>query len=393
MFGCKKRKKDYTELTTNLQNISGDLVRLNHTVQNDSQVNCKETKKESKNLLENIDKILKIISVYLAIWGALNIFLWASYISSWNLADTAFIIQQEGISGGVSRMFALIVSYAIMILISFASLIVFIGFPIIFGKWVYEKLKSRIDRRYYFVLCIFCVIASIFLLAAIYLTVVFIYKNILYMDDSPVDGYFDYWVNGEDFVRPFIIVSIAAFCIAMIKFFFWDRHKLGGKKEVGLYGRRVFLIYLAIVLAIFPIFVFSGVYSKGYGTECISLEVEDSVIKGSGMNNAEGKEGKLKPSWAIQSGGKDIADILDKNKGNNTYVLASYVYSEDKDYLNIMVFSIRELYKDTEGKTRAKSDLLISENGEGKSGVLVSIKKSSIAGRYPSNPLCFKGDS
>lgn len=60
------------------------------------------------------------------------------------------------------------------------------------------------------------------------MTVVFIYNNILYMDDSPVDGYFDYWVNGEDFVRPFIIVSIAAFCIAMIKFFFWDRHKLGG---------------------------------------------------------------------------------------------------------------------------------------------------------------------
>ncbi len=392
MFRCKKRKKDYTELTTNLQNISGDLVRLNHTVQNASQMTCKETKKESKNLLENIDKILKIISVYLAIWGALNIFLWASYISSWNLADTAFIIQQEGISGGVSRMFALIASYAIMILISFVSLIVFIGFPIIFGKWVYEKLKSRKDRRCYFGLCIFCVTISIFLLAAICLTVVFIYKNILHGDDSPVDGYFDYWVM-EDLVGPFIIFSIAAFCIATRKFFFGDRHKLGGKKEVGLYGRRVFLKYSAIVLAILPFFVFSGVYSKGYGTECISLEVEGSVIKGSEMSNAEGKEGKLKPSWAIQSGGKDIAEILDKNKGNNTYVLASYVYSEDKDYLNIMVFSIRELYKDTEGKTRAKSDLLINKNGEGKSGVIVSIKKSSIAGRYLSNPLCFKGDS
>jgi len=389
MFGRKKRKKDYTELTTNLQNISGDLVRLNHTVQNAFQVTCKETKKESKNLLENIDKILKIISVYLAIWGALNIFLWASYISSWNLADTAFIIQQEGISGGVSRMFALIVSYAIMILISFASLIIFIWFPIIFGKWVYKKLKSRINR---FLLCILCVITSIFLLAAIYFTVVCIYKNILHGDDSPVDGYFDYWVMG-DFVGPFIIVSIVAFCIAMRKFFFGDRHKLGGKKEVGLYGRRVFLKYSAIVLAILPLFVFLGVYSKGYGAECISLEVEGSVIKGSEMNNAEGKEGKLKPSWAIQSGGKDIAEILDKNKGNNTYVLASYVYSEDKDYLNIMVFSIRELYKDTEGKTRVKSDLLINKNGEGKSGVLVSIKKSSIAGRYLSNPLCFKGDS
>ena len=108
MFGRKKRKKDYTELTTNLQNISGDLVRLNHTVQNASQVTHEETKKESKNLLENIDKIVKIIAAYMVTWGAVNIFLWASYISSWNLEDTAFIIQQEGIGGGVSRMFALI---------------------------------------------------------------------------------------------------------------------------------------------------------------------------------------------------------------------------------------------------------------------------------------------
>lgn len=374
MFGCKKRKKDYTELTTNLQNISGDLVRLNHTVQNASQVTCKETKKESKNLLENIDKILKIISVYLAIWGALNIFLWASYISSWNLEDTAFIIQQEGIGGGVSRMFALIVSYAIMILISFASLIVFIGFPIIFGKWVYEKLKSRIDRRYYFVLCIFCVIASIFLLASIYVTVVFIYKNILHGDDSSVDGYFYYWVNGEDFAGPFIIVSIAAFCIAMIKFFFWDRHKLGGKKEVGLYGRRVFLIYSAIVLAIAPIFVFSGVYSKGYGTDCMYLIIKEDSSKNQ----------KNYIYSSISSGGKNIADELSKKVDGKEhgYTLSSYVYSEDKDYLNVMVFSVRKISEDgTLG-----NDLLGYE-----SGVLMSIKKSSIAGRYASHPYCFNG--
>ena len=367
MFGRKKRMKDYTELTTNLQNISGDLVRLNHTVQNASQVTCKETKKESKNLLENIDKILKIISVYLAIWGALNIFLWASYISSWNLADTAFIIQQEGISGGVSRMFALIVSYAIMILISFASLIVFIGFPIIFGKWVYEKLKSRIV----------CVIASIFLLAAICLTVVCIYNNILHGDDSSVDGYFYYWVNGEDFVRPFIIVSIAAFCIAMIKFFFWDRHKLGGKKEVGLYGRRMFLIYLTIVLAIFPIFVFSGVYSKGYGTDCMYLIVKE--------DSAEKQENYIYRS--ISSGGKRVADKLsEKADGKeHRYTLSSYVYSEDKDYLNVMVFSVREMSDNTPDGTPG-NDLLGY-----KSGVLMSIKKNSIDGRYTSHPYCFNG--
>ena len=374
MFGRKKRKKDYTELTTNLQNISGDLVRLNHTVQNASQITHEETKKESKNLLENIDKIVKIIAAYMVTWGAVNIYLWASYISSWNLADTAFIIQQEGIGGGVSRMFALIVSYAIMILISFASLIVFIGFPIIFGKWVYEKLKSRIDRRYYFVLCIFCVIASIFLLASIYVTVVFIYKNILHGDDSSVDGYFYYWVNGEDFAGPFIIVSIAAFCIAMIKFFFWDRHKLGGKKEVGLYGRRVFLIYSAIVLAIAPIFVFSGVYSKGYGTDCMYLIIKE--------DSSENQKNYIYSS--ISSGGKNIADELSKKVDGKEhgYTLSSYVYSEDKDYLNVMVFSVRKISEDgTLG-----NDLLGYE-----SGVLMSIKKSSIAGRYASHPYCFNG--
>ena len=37
MFGSKKREKEYTELTTNLQNISGDLVRLNYTVRNVTQ--------------------------------------------------------------------------------------------------------------------------------------------------------------------------------------------------------------------------------------------------------------------------------------------------------------------------------------------------------------------
>ena len=137
---------------------------------------------------------------------------------------------------------------------------------------------------------ILSVIASIFLLAAIYWTVECIYKNILHGDDSSVDGYFDYWVNGEDFVGPFIIVSIVAFCIAMIKFlFFGIGISWGVKRRLSFMEEECFLIYSAIVLAIVPIFVFSGVYSKGYGTECISLEVEDSLIKGSEMNNAEVK--------------------------------------------------------------------------------------------------------
>lgn len=376
MFGRKKRKKDYTELTTNLQNISGDLVRLNHTVQNASQITHEETKKESKNLLENIDKIVKIIAAYMVTWGAVNIYLWASYISSWNLADTAFIIQQEGIGSGVSRMFALIVSYTIMILISFASLIILIGLPIITVRWVFKNVQGQLGKKLSLLIYICCGICSFGTCAIIY-NMVIVCVSIFYMDDSSVDGYFDYWVKGENFAIPFIVVSVMAFVIAMIKFFSWDRYKLESKEEVDLYIKRVFLIYSAIVLAIFPIFVFSSVYSKGYGTDCMYL-----IIK---KDSAEKQKNYIYSS--ISSGGKRVADKLsEKADGKeHIYMLSSYVYSEDKDYLNVMVFSVREMSDNTPDGTPG-NDLLGY-----KSGVLMSIKKSSIDGRYASHPYCFNG--
>lgn len=376
MFGRKKRKKDYTELTTNLQNISGDLVRLNHTVQNASQITHEETKKESKNLLENIDKIVKIIAAYMVTWGAVNIYLWASYISSWNLADTAFIIQQEGIGSGVSRMFALIVSYTIMILISFASLIILIGLPIITVRWVFKNVQGQLGKKLSLLIYICCGICSFGTCAIIY-NMVIVCVSIFYMDDSSVDGYFDYWVKGENFAIPFIVVSVMAFVIAMIKFFSWDRYKLESKEEVDLYIKRVFLIYSAIVLAIFPIFVFSSVYSKGYGTDCMYL-----IIK---KDSAEKQKNYIYSS--ISSGGKRVADNLsEKADGKeHIYTLSSYVYSEDKDYLNVMVFSVREMSDNTPDGTLG-NDLLGY-----KSGVLMSIKKSSIDGRYASHPYCFNG--
>jgi len=49
MFGRKKRKKDYTEIATNLQNISRDLGQLNHAVHNVSQLYYKKMKKESES--------------------------------------------------------------------------------------------------------------------------------------------------------------------------------------------------------------------------------------------------------------------------------------------------------------------------------------------------------
>ena len=59
MFGSKKREKEYTELTTNLQNISGDLVRLNYTVRNVTQNTQEESRDKYNNSINKFFIFLK----------------------------------------------------------------------------------------------------------------------------------------------------------------------------------------------------------------------------------------------------------------------------------------------------------------------------------------------
>ena len=377
MFGRKKRKKDYTELTTNIQNISGDLVRLNHTVQNASQVTCKETKKESKNLLENIDKIVKIIAAYMVTWSAVNIFLWASYISSWNLADTAFIIQQEGISGGLPKMFALIGSHIIVILsilVFFVSLIILIGPPVILGIWINAKIQRRRSEQFSLVPSISVGIVLFFIILGVYLwLIVDILKRIFYMNYFSVDEYFEYWME-EDLHKLFLVICAMVLIGACITIYLEYKGKLTGKKEDIISSVKIISSMVLIVFIVFSFFTFTSVYSKGYGTDCMYLIIKE--------DSSEDQKNYIYSS--ISSGGKNIADELSKKVDGkeHRYTLSSYVYSEDKDYLNVMVFSVREMSEDdTPG-----NDLLGY-----KSGVLMSIKKSSIAGRYASHPYCFNG--
>ena len=209
--------------------------------------------------------------------------------------------------------------------------------------------------------------------------------NSSFVKNFSFDKHFDYWVRPENFLIPIflILISSVVFFIKTIR-----------ENNYNDLLHKIPLVFIFTILFA-PFFMFIPNYSDGYGTECILVEVEDSKVVNSSIKTNNGREVKeyMKLSEAIQSGGKDIVDILSGKTGDNNYTLSGYVYSEDKDYLNIMVFSIRELHKDTEGNNRANSDLLMNKNGEGKSGVLVSIKKSSISGRYLSNPLCFKGNS
>lgn len=272
MFGRKKRKKDYTELTTNLQNISGDLVRLNHTVQNASQVTHEETKKESKNLLENIDKIVKIIAAYMVTWGAVNIFLWASYISSWNLEDTAFIIQQEGIGGGVSRMFALIGSHIIAILsilVFFVSLIILIGPPVVLLIWVKAKIQrfSLTLRVLLFIIFLFILVVYLCLIACIVM-------GIFYMYHTFVGKYFQYWIEEDIYKLVFVICAVVLIGV-FIKSYLENKGKLTGKKGDIISFAKIISSMVLIVFIVFSFFTFTSVYSKGYGTDCMYLIIKE----------------------------------------------------------------------------------------------------------------------
>ena len=147
---------------------------------------------------------------------------------------------------------------------------------------------------------------------------------------------------------------------------------------LNIFNDKVFMLILSMLIGISQLGIFVYVpytsYNKGYGTECmyISVAAENSEVQ------------KDRIYKLISSGGIEVVDILSKKADGKKhgYTLSSYVYSEDKDYLNVMVFSVREISEDgTLG-----NDLLGYE-----SGVLMSIKKSSIAGRYASYPDCFNG--
>lgn len=333
-----------------------------------------------------LGKILKIAPLYMTALSAFHVFLWAFFVSSGNIGDISFILQKEGISGGISRMFTLMAPHIMMLMMALIPIIVLLilySLSVNFGIRVRRKIgiTNKIKNFLYsFILCLLSFVLALCLVAIPICT----FLNSDSVNNFSFDESFVYWIEPENII-PHLIVMCILPVIPII--FFVKNHK--DSHKVLLY--RIILWAAIFSISVVPFFMFSGAYSKGYGTECVSLETEDNMIVESSVKMGNGEEGKKKISEVIQSGGGYITDILNESKGNKNYVLSSYVYSEDKDYLNIMVFSIREWYKDDRGNDRTGNDLLINKKGEGRNGVLVSIKKSSIKNRFTSIPLCFNG--
>ena len=74
-------------------------------------------------------------------------------------------------------------------------------------------------------------------------------------------------------------------------------------------------------------------YNKGYGTECMYIYVASGKFE----------EQKDRIYKTVSSGGDEVVEVLARDIDGNEHIysLSSYVYSEDKDYLNIMILSIR----------------------------------------------------
>ena len=318
--------------------------------------------------------------------GAFHVFSWAFFVSSGNIGDISFIIQKEGISGGISRMFALIVPHIMMLIIALIPSIVLIVLYILsvkFGIRVHRKsgISNKIKNFLYSSISGFLLFILALCLLAILISM---FVNSDSANNFSFDESFNYWIKPENIIPQIIVMCI----LPVIPILFFVKYRQDTHKVLFY---RIILWVVIFSVSVVPFFMFNTAYSKGYGTECVSLETEDNMIVESSVKMGNGEEGKKKMSEVIQSGGGYITDILNEGKGNKKYVLSSYVYSEDKDYLNIMVFSIREWYIDDRGNDRIGNDLLINNKGEGRNGVLVSIKKSSIKNRFVSIPLCFNG--
>jgi len=350
-----------------------------------NDINKKPKVKYIEIILDVMGKIPGILPLYVTALGTFHIFLWAFNVSSGSIGDTAFIIQKEGVGGGVSRILALIVPHLMMLLIGLFPNVVFVGY----GIWVYGKTRDAFNGKIAHFLYSFA-FGFLAFICALYFTYLGVHAllnggfvNNFYFNES-----FGYWIEPENIIPQIIFVFILIWFAILAIFFIRYREN----SNDALIYRIILRVFISFVL-LSPFFMFGSAYSKGYGTECVSLEAEDNMIVESSARMGNEEEGKkiLKISEVIQSGGGYIADILSEGKGSKNYVLSSYVYSEDKDYLNIMVFSMREWYKDDRGNDRTGNDLLIDKKGEGRNGVLVSIKKSSIKNRFISFPLCFNG--
>lgn len=113
-------------------------------------LNKKPKNKYIKIASDFMQRILKIAPLYMTVLGAFHVFSWAFFISSGNIGDISFIIQKEGISGGISRILTLIIPHIMMLIVALIPnviLIMLMYLSLKFGTWVYGRTRNILNSK------------------------------------------------------------------------------------------------------------------------------------------------------------------------------------------------------------------------------------------------------
>lgn len=312
----------------------------------------------------DLDRFLKVSTLCLTVWGVINMFLWASTLSSWDFRDTIYILSKEGILNGLNKLLPILFGEIVWVAGLLISLSV-IFLSVRYSKKHKYKYQSTILVGVIVVFVFYCldtifaitflgqysnnvigtlpIFYRLLLISFIYIPLSYLYYTLLFplkkcnLEEKDKGGCRDY----QNRQKVFSIISIV-FLILGVNF-------------------------------IFPL----SVYNTGYGSECLYIDLKSAENEiNTGRDRAD----------LILKNGIVLKHYLFNDDGTKKYdkvALSVYIQNEDKDYINVFILSAREIKNDG----IVKGDLMGN-----KSGVLISIKKDYVIARTLNNKKCFSGD-
>jgi len=301
----------------------------------------------------NLDRFLKVGTLCLTVWGSMNMFLWASTLSSWDFRDTIYILSKEGILSGLNKLLPILFGEIVWV----AELLITLAVIFLFVRY-----SKKHEYKYQSTTLVGMIVVFVFY----YLDTTF---SITFLGQ--------YWNNTIGtlpvFYRLLVIsfIYIPSFCLYYTLLFPSKKCNLEDKDKGGCgdYQKRkkLFSIIPIVFLMLGVNFIFPlGVYNTGYGSECLYIDLE------SAENEINAR--------------RDLKHYLFNDDGTKKYdnvALSVYIQNEDKDYINVFILSARGL----------KNDDIVKEDLMGNnSSVLISIKKDYVIARTLNNKKCFSGD-
>ena len=352
MFGRKKRKKDYTELATNLQNISKGLECLNETII-DKSVGVSEKSKEERYKISNIlDDWKKIVGFYIAciaVCSAFNIVIWSLLSSGFNIKVSAYLLS-HGMGGGAVSFQPIVIMQTLFI----SAFIIFF-----MGKNILRIPSLERPVKIFFLFIAYALATVLFIVA---LTLHF---DVFYTPIYPT------WVLLVSILSS-ITLTGAAFYVIIITISTVDEIKdsvENAKKYPVSATIGISICIMIIILSglVTPV----SMYYTGYGTECFNISkdsVSDRVLESISENHLTNGQKtaireSLEESWSVRGA-----------EGERFYI---FVTREDKDTIDGVLFKRFVETKDEKGQIVKK---WLEERSSGK---IITINRKAIKFRNP----------